>query len=178
MELQSFGYFGLGTTNLEDWRAFGTGLIGFQAVERSRSLLSFRMDDRKQRVVVDKSLPEGSRFFGWELADAKAVDDLAAKLESARIKVIREPSASADARFVTGLISFSDPAGSRVEACYGPHVETAPFVPGRTISGFRTGPLGLGHAVLTVKSLDSVMPFYTDLLGFKLSDYVLAPFKA
>jgi hypothetical protein len=34
--------------------------------------------------------------------------------------------------------------------------ETAsdPFKPGRSISGFRTGPLGMGHAVLHVENID------------------------
>src|ERR1700712_3778208 len=102
MQIQSFGYFGIGTSNLEDWRAFGTGLVGFQAIERSRSLLSFRMDDRKQRVVVDKSLAEGTRFFGWEMADAQALDALAAHLERADVTVRREPQSLADARHVSG----------------------------------------------------------------------------
>ena len=58
--------------DLDDWRQFGTGLVGLQAVERSPSLLAFRMDDRKQRIVIDRALPDGARFFGWEVADAAA----------------------------------------------------------------------------------------------------------
>ena len=40
---------------LDDWRQFGTGLSGLQAVERGNSLLAFRMDDRKQRIVIDRA---------------------------------------------------------------------------------------------------------------------------
>ena len=178
MNLQSLGYFGVGATDVDDWRAFGTGLIGLQAIETSRAQLSFRMDDRKQRVVIDKALPEGARFFGWEVTNTAALDDFAAHLERHQIAVTREPTTLADARHVEGLISFRDPAGNRLEAFYGAEIATTPFQPGRSISGFRTGTLGLGHAVLTVKNLDAVMPFYTDVLGFKLSDYVLAPFRA
>ena len=36
----------------------------------------------------------------------------------------------------------------------------------------------MGHAVLTVERLDDVLPFYRDVLGFRLSDYILKPFKA
>jgi catechol 2,3-dioxygenase-like lactoylglutathione lyase family enzyme len=46
------------------------------------------------------------------------------------------------------------------------------------MSGFRTGPLGVGHAVLTVENIDAVMPFYVDVLGFGLSDYIEKPFRA
>src|SRR6202045_887165 len=91
MPIQALGYAGFGSSALDDWRQFGTGLVGLQAVERGNSLLAFRMDDRKQRVVIDRSLPEGARFFGWEVADAAALEALAARLEAAQIQVTAEP---------------------------------------------------------------------------------------
>jgi 2,3-dihydroxybiphenyl 1,2-dioxygenase len=176
--LQGLGYIGFGSGDLDGWRQFGTGLVGLQAVERSPSLLSFRMDDRKQRIVIDRSQPEGARFFGWEVADATALEQLAARLEAAGVAVTAEPRTLADARRVRGLISFRDPAGNRLEAFYGAEIDDTPFKPGRSISGFRTGPLGLGHAVLTVENIDAVIAFYVDLLGFGLSDYIEKPFRA
>jgi 2,3-dihydroxybiphenyl 1,2-dioxygenase len=178
MPLEALGYIGFGSAALDDWRQFGTGLIGLQAVERSPSLLAFRMDDRKQRIVVDRAMAEGERFFGWEVADAGALDALAAQLERARIEVTAEPQTLADNRRVRGLISFRDPAGNRLEAFHGAATDDTPFRPGRSISGFRTGPLGLGHAVLTVADIETVMPFYVDVLGFRLSDYMQKPFRA
>src|SRR5712671_3861964 len=91
MTLQALGYVGFGSADLDDWRQFGTGLVGLQAVERSSSLLAFRMDDRKQRIVIDRSLPEGERFFGWEVADAAALEALVAKLEHTGVEVASEP---------------------------------------------------------------------------------------
>ena len=178
MAIQALGYAGFGSSALDDWRQFGTKLVGLQAVEKSPSLLAFRMDDRKQRIVIDRAMPDGARFFGWEVADAASLDELAARLEQAGVEVIAEPQTLADARRVRGLISFRDPAGNRLEAFYGAEVDDTPFSPGRSISGFRTGPLGLGHAVLTVENIDAVMPFYVDLLGFSLSDYMQRPFRA
>ncbi len=178
MAVQALGYFGFGSAALEDWRQFGTGMVGLQAVERSASLLAFRMDDRKQRIVIDRSMPEGERFFGWEVADAAALEKLAARLEHHQIGVTAEPRTLADARRVGGLISFRDPAGNRLEAFYGAETDDTPFSPGRSISGFRTGPLGLGHAVLTVENIEAVKPFYVDVLGFALSDYMEKPFRA
>jgi 2,3-dihydroxybiphenyl 1,2-dioxygenase len=178
MPLQGLGYAGFGSAALDDWRQFGTGLVGLQAVERSASLLAFRMDDRKQRIVIDRSMPEGTRFFGWEVADAAALDAMAARLEQAQVKVTAEAQTLADARRVGALISFRDPAGNRLEAFYGAEIDDTPFSPGRSISGFRTGPLGLGHAVLTVENIDAVMPFYVEVLGFGLSDYIEKPFRA
>jgi 2,3-dihydroxybiphenyl 1,2-dioxygenase len=178
MPLQALGYVGFGSAALDDWRQFGTKMVGLQAVERSPSLLAFRMDDRKQRIVIDRAMGEGERFFGWEVTDADALDALAARLERAKVDVRAEPQTLADNRRVRGLISFSDPAGNRLEAFYGAAIDDTPFSPGRAISGFRTGPLGLGHAVLTVKDIAAVMPFYVEVLGFALSDYMLQPFRA
>ena len=178
MPIQALGYAGFGSSALDDWKQFGTGLVGLQAVEHGNSLLAFRMDDRKQRIVIDRAMPEGARFFGWEVADAAGLAGLAARLEQAGVAVTAEPQALADARRVRGLISFSDPAGNRLEAFYAAEVDNTPFSPGRSISGFRTGPLGLGHAVLTVENIDPMMAFYVDVLGFGLSDYVLRPFRA
>jgi 2,3-dihydroxybiphenyl 1,2-dioxygenase len=176
--IRGLGYAGFGSTALDDWRQFGTNMVGFQAVEHGNSLLTFRMDDRKQRIVIDRAMGDGARFFGWEVADRAALDALAAKLEAAHIEVKSEPQALADTRRVRALISFHDPAGNRLEAFYGAEIDETPFSPGRSISGFRTGPLGLGHAVLTVDNIDPMMAFYVDVLGFHLSDYIEKPFRA
>jgi 2,3-dihydroxybiphenyl 1,2-dioxygenase len=178
MAILGLGYAGFGSDALDDWRQFGTSLVGLQAVERGNSMLAFRMDDRKQRIVIDRALAEGTRFFGWEVADAAALDQLAARLEQAGVAVTAEPPSLADARRVRGLISFHDPAGNRLEAFYSAEIDDTPFKPGRSISGFRTGPQGLGHAVLTVESIEPVMGFYVDVLGFGLSDYIEKPFRA
>src|SRR3954454_4650591 len=164
MTVLGLGFAGFGSDALDDWRQFGTGLIGLQAVERGNSLLAFRMDDRKQRIVIDRAMGDGTRFFGWEVADATALDALAARLEQAGVPVTAEPQTLADARRVRRLISFRDPAGNRLEAFFGADIDDTPFRPGRNVSGFRTGPLGLGHAVLTVQNIDPMMAFYVDLL--------------
>ncbi|HLJ01263.1 MAG TPA: VOC family protein, partial [Bradyrhizobium sp.] len=146
--------------------------------ERDHSQLAFRMDDRKQRVVIDRAMGDGTRFFGWEVEDAAALDALAARLETAAIRVTMEPQTLADARRVRALISFHDPAGNRCEVFHGAEIDDTPFAPGRSISGFRTGALGLGHIVLTVENIETMLSFYVDLLGFRLSDYIEKPFRA
>src|SRR5438046_7062453 len=118
MAVQALGYGGFGSAALEDWRQFGTGLIGLQAVERSSSLLAFRMDDRKQRIVIDRALPEGARFFGWEVADAAALEALAARLEQAEVVVRAGPQALADTRRVCALVSIRAPWVSRTAPLY------------------------------------------------------------
>ena len=178
MELQSLGYIGVRAKNVEDWLDYGQKFLGLQLVDRSRSTLTFRMDDRRQRVVICGDGSEGAAFFGWEVPDAAALDRLAATLEAACVAVERMPRATADERRIADGIRFQDPAGNRLEAFHGAEIATDPFRPGRSISGFRTGPLGMGHVVMNVERIDRMLPFYQDLLGFRLSDYTLRPFKA
>lgn len=178
MSIRQFGYLGVGSARLDDWRGFATRQMGLQLVDDAESALTFRMDDRRQRLVVDRALAEGEVCFGWEVADAAALDAIAARLEAAGVAVRRESAALADQRFVAALIAFRDPAGNRLEVFHGPMLASEPFRPGRNLSGFLAGALGMGHAVLMSPDFDAMLAFYKDLLGFKVSDYINTPVTA
>jgi 2,3-dihydroxybiphenyl 1,2-dioxygenase len=181
MPVSALGYLSVRAKDLSDWASYGAGLLGLQRVDKSRSTLAFRMDDRKQRIIVNADGGEGIDVFGWEVADKAALDALAAKLEAAGVKVTRGSRALAEQRMVADLIVLADPLGNRLEIFHGAEVAPDPFKPGRNMSGFRTGPLGLGHVVFNVESveqIDRIMPFYRDLLGFRLTDYYSHPFEA
>jgi 2,3-dihydroxybiphenyl 1,2-dioxygenase len=135
------------------------------------------MDDRRQRLIVTGGEGEGVAFIGWEVADAAALDALASRLEAHGVAVRSASRAVADARHVAELITFQDPDGNRLEVFHGPAVASDPFRPGRPLSGFRTGPLGMGHVVINVVDVEPLLPFYRDLLGFQVSDYGLTPYK-
>ena len=179
--LNALGYVGIRTKNLEDWATYGTRFLGMQLTDKSRGTLALRMDDRKQRVIVHTGENEGPAFYGWEVTDATTLDALAAHLEKSGVKIARGSRALADERRVKDLIVFADPIGNRLEVFHGPEIASEPFKPGRSISGFRTGPLGLGHVVLNVDSretIDKLMEFYRGILGFRLTDYYDHPFVA
>ena len=129
-------------------------MVGMQVVDRASSMRAFRMDDRKQRLFIDRTIETGTQVFGWEVANAAALDSLAVRLEAAGVAVKREPVGMADQRCVTDLISFDDPAGNRLEAFHGAQVADTAFRPGRDVSGFRTGPQGMGHTLLTFPDID------------------------
>lgn len=176
--LQSLGYIGVTTAQADAWAGFATGLLGMQLADRGAGGFALRTDDRAGRLFVERGEHERVSAMGWEVADGDALARLAARLSDAGHPVAPGTPAEAERRRVAALIVAHDPAGNRLEFFHGAVPAPAPFAPGRAISGFRTGPLGLGHVVLTVKSLDAVLPFYTELLGFRLSDYALRPFKA
>lgn len=176
MDITALAYLGLQSDRLDDWSSLATNLLGMQQVERAAGLRRFRMDDRVQRLIVDSSDGEGLAYFGFEAADAAALQRVASKVEAAGHAVERGSRALADKREVDDLIVFHDPGGHRIEVVTGPHVASDPFVPGRPISGFRTGALGMGHVVLNVENVELLLPFYRDVLGFGVSDYGLEPY--
>ena len=104
MQLQSLGYVGIRTGDVDQWATYATRFLGMQMVDRSRGALAFRMDDRKQRVIVNAESGEGVGFYGWEVADAAALDSLAAHLEKSGVAIARGSRALADERRVKELI--------------------------------------------------------------------------
>ena len=63
---QALGYIGIRAKALDDWASYGAGLLGLQRVDQSRSSLAFRMDDRKQRIVVHADTSDFiTSFYTW-----------------------------------------------------------------------------------------------------------------
>src|SRR5437870_3818410 len=104
MRVEALGYVGVRAKDLGDWASYGPNLLGLQRVDKTRSTLPFRMDDRKQRIIVAADGGQGISVFGWEVANAAALDGLAARLEAAGTKVGRGARALADERLVKDLI--------------------------------------------------------------------------
>jgi 2,3-dihydroxybiphenyl 1,2-dioxygenase len=178
--LESLGYVGINAASLDDWERYAAGFLGMQPAERSGSALAFRMDERRQRLIVHRAAAEaeGAAYYGWEIGDAAALDALGAQLEEGGVAVSSMPRALADERRVAGGLVFNDPAGNRLEAFHGAEAAAEPFRPGRNISGFRTGALGMGHVVITVREYDAAFAFYQQLLGFRQTDYFNRPYRA
>ena len=139
---------------------------------------ALRTDSRAARLFVESGTQENVSAMGWEVADGDALAQLAVRLSDAGHDVSPCTPDLAEQRQVADLIVTQDPAGNRLEFFHGAAEAPEPWIPGRPISGFRTGGLGLGHIVLTTQSIEALLPFYRDLLGFQLSDYALRPFKA
>src|SRR5262252_538505 len=104
--VQSLGYVGLRAKDIDDWSGYGTRLLGLQRVDGTRGTLALRMDDHKQRLIVQEDGGEGIGFFGWEVADAAALDQLGAHLDSQGIEVAWASRALADER-MSPTSSFS-----------------------------------------------------------------------
>lgn len=177
MELLSLGYVGVRSPKLDEWNTLTTKILGMQRVDGGGGSNVYRMDDRAHRFMVADAARDELGFIGWEVANAADLDTLAARLEAAGVRVEHGSRDLCAQRHVADVIVFHDPVGTRLEAFWGAQVDAAPFVPGRALSGFRTGSLGMGHVVLHVQDVDALLPFYCDVLGFRVTDYGVTPYK-
>ena len=176
MAINALGYIGIRSDKEDDWSDFAGKLLGMQKIDQAGKSMAFRMDDLKQRLIISDEPGETLAFIGWEVDLAGDLNKYGARLEQAGYPVKFGDRNLAARRFVEDLIFFYDPDGNRVELFFNPMKSDSPFLPGRPISGFKTGPQGMGHAVLHVKQIEKLLPFYQDILGFKLSDYGLTPY--
>ena len=169
--LQSLGYIVVPGQDLDAWSLWAPKVMGLQLSDRSGTTRVFRMDDYEHRFAVDQSAQTPT--YGWEVADGRAKDAMAAGLEAGGVKVTRGSRALAAQRGVSDLLTLSDPAGNSVEIFHGPARASAPFQPARSMRGFRTGALGMGHCALAIPSalFESTSRFYRELLGFRVSDF-------
>ncbi len=174
--LTRLGYVGVSSDRLGDWASFACDFAGMQQVDSSSRSVAFRMDDQRQRLMVRDD--GGHGFFGWETDGSEGLDEVARRLDAAAVAYEPLTAAEAAERSVAAGIRFTDPEGNRVEVFHGPEAATDLFVPGRNISGFRAGTLGMGHAVLLSPNPEPTIRFYRDVLGFRLSDFTHAPFSA
>lgn len=183
MDVSSLGYLRITAEDPHNWAGFAAHVLGMEVVPGDGDVLHLRMDDRHHRIAIEPADPTRNDAangfcYGWEVADAAALDAAGGDLEAAGVVVTEGTKAELESRRVAALIHCLDPAGHRVELFCGADGGDGQFTPGRDISGFKTGGLGLGHIVLMVPELEPAARFYQDVLGFRLSDYMMTPFKA
>ena len=162
MTVQALGYIGVRAKNLEDWAGYGVNFLGLQRIDKSRA-------DRWRSAWTTASsgwwwMPTAGRASAssagrWRTRPRSM--HIAARLEKMGTKVARGSRALADERQVKDLVVCNDPGGNRLEFFHGGAVASDPFKPGRNISGFRTGTLGMGHVVMHCEKPergDAVLP--------------------
>ena len=174
MAIQSLGYIGVDSGQATAWRDFACNVMGLQDVSAALAGDSdtqyFKMDDHPYRFFVQAADRESLAVCGWETNNQQGLDEVAAALEGAGISFDWGSDALIAERRVQNLLSFTDPAGNHHEAYWGVVSDFAVFSSPEGVSAFVTGNQGLGHVVLPAPNFDDTANFFTEILGFGLSD--------
>jgi len=172
VDIRALAYVGIEATDLAAWQSFGEGVLGMPAShpadEDSRVLL--RMDERTYRFDIRKGTKDGLSWMGWEMSSAAALEEADKELRAAGVDVQRGTAEESTERGIVDFIHFTDPAGYRIELFYGQEADFRPLVLTRPMSGYLTGEMGMGHAVMGVKNYRESLDFYVNTLGFRVSD--------
>ena len=166
-DLKSLGYVTISTADIDRWRRFAFGVLGFaEGRGPDPSALYLRMDERAARLVVVPGDTDRVMTVGWEVRDHAALERVMATLDGAGVAFKQLSVDEASERRVEEVITFEDPAGTTLEVFHGAVLDHSPVI---TPFGakFVTGDQGMGHVVLPATDPGALFDFYTDVLGFR-----------
>jgi 3,4-dihydroxy-9,10-secoandrosta-1,3,5(10)-triene-9,17-dione 4,5-dioxygenase len=166
-DIKSLGYITVAASDIERWRHFAFGVLGFaEGTGPDPSALYLRMDERAARIVVVPGEVDRVISVGWEVRDHAALERVKVTLDAAGVPFKELSLAEADERRVEEVIAFDDPAGTTLEVFHGAVLNHSPVI---TPFGARfvTGDQGLGHVVVPATDPNGLFDFYTRVLGFR-----------
>ncbi|MER5755328.1 VOC family protein [Streptomyces sp. NPDC002088] len=174
--IHSLSYIGFSSPGYEEWLTFGPEVLGMQVAGRGPDgAVRLKVDDADYRLAIHPGEEHANEYLGWNVRTPDNLHALVRRLTEYGIEVHEGKPDLLQERAVAGLAWFIDPFGNRHELTWGQSRHPASFRPGRAISGFVTGEQGLGHAVLVVPDMQQANDFFTDVLGFRLSDRIIDP---
>jgi 3,4-dihydroxy-9,10-secoandrosta-1,3,5(10)-triene-9,17-dione 4,5-dioxygenase len=169
--VRALGYLGLETADLAGWSSFATSVLGVMVAPHSDdAILQLKIDDRPHRFTVVPGERDRMAYAGWEVQNAAALDEITDRLLAAGVDVVDATPDEVALRRVQQMRWCLDPSGTRVELFHSPIHDHVRFVSPVGVRSFVTGDLGMGHVVLLASDFEGSFAFYTELLGFRLSD--------
>ena len=175
MAVRELGYLVFASRDVPGWRATAADVIGLQAADADGALY-LKMDDRDFRIAVVPGDEERLVACGLEVANKAEFAEMRARIEASGALLEDGTQTEIKLRRVQDFYWTRDPAGNRVEIFWGHISGFLPFRSPLGIATFVTEGLGLGHAVLPAENLDETQAFWTDVLGFGLSDILTLNF--
>lgn len=166
----NLAYLALQVRDLARWRQFAADMLGLPApATNDDGTLALRLDDRAHRFILRQGAADDIDALGWEVANQQDFDGVVARAQAAGANPAVGDAALCHARHVERLVHFTGPDAVRNELVIGLGQASTAFASTLMPGGFRTGAMGLGHAVLSSTDMQQAASFYRDVLGMRLS---------
>lgn len=173
MPITQLGYVGINTAKIAEWKDVATTVLGAEVISQGAADPTYlRFCERHHRLALYPAKTESVAFYGYEVAGGRDLEELAGRLSRKGIKVTEGSKAECADRAVDVLVKFVDPEGLNVELFINPLILATDVCPTRGISGFVMGRQGLGHVNIACRNYPEMVRFYTEELGFLISDYI------
>lgn len=161
-------YIGLEVPEPSSLSAFFGDVIGLVAGEPIGDTLTWRDDDRAQRVLVQAGPRNDAAFLGFE---ATSADAFARTVERLRATGAAVTEADPAPRRADQLVRVDGPWGVDIEVVSG-LASVGSFDSALMPSGFLTDGVGFGHTVFATTNYDESVALLVDGLGMEQSDYL------
>lgn len=173
----NLGYIVLSVSDLPAWEHFTTQLIGLMPGRKTENSLALRLDDHALRLLLKRSAEDDIAAAGWQFDTISELDYYVQHLRNHDVEVVQGSDEEAKERCVERFFACVDPNGVRHEFFFGPtHASiSTPFRSPVLKGNFVTGRQGIGHVLPVSRDYKKAVDFYTDVLGFRISDYIRDP---
>lgn len=135
-----------------------------------------RLDGRSFRIKFIGGGENRMAAMGWEVADQASLEALGTKVAASGYHVTAATAEQLADRGAAAMMQFSDRDGFRFEIYVDlPFAEDAETKTRFVCGGETNGTFGLGHLVTICSDREASQAFYTDVLGFGVSDRITWP---
>ncbi len=174
--VSQLGYLGFEVSDLDAWARFSEEILGVEARRTSETALELRIDGRAGRFFLHQGPRDDLSALGFEVADGDALEALAHRFTEVGLPFEWGDDTLCRGRRAQRVLRTKDPAGNGLELFCGPESAETPFASALAPGGFVADDLGLGHAAISARSQAESLAFYTQLLGFRLSDRIVCEY--
>jgi len=160
---------GVGMPDRERFEHFARDMLGFPVASSPDGKIAYVRPDQYQHRIAAWTTPQPVlRYVGFDVVVAPQLAEWKSKLTAGGIDWRGSTAEECGERHVAEFIEFAYPDGHHLALSYGFEFGKGPVRYSRDLSVLR-----LGHLLLTVKDTQRSHDFYTGVLGFRLSDWVL-----
>jgi catechol 2,3-dioxygenase-like lactoylglutathione lyase family enzyme len=162
IQVRRLGHATLTTPDLDRQVAYYTEVVGLTLLERDRNRAILASKQGLEAIALEPGAPNALSKLSFQVAPGAELDELVRALAQHGIKA--EPRHGITPG-VAKAVAFTDPKGTLIELF-------ADYVfPAEDRSQVGIMPLKLGHVAYRVDDVQKVVSFYTDVLGFRVSDW-------
>lgn len=174
--ISNLGYVVIGSKKISEWEDFAVNILGMQVGRHEPGkLLTLRLDDLQQRIIIEDGEEEDLRAAGWMFKTEDELQSFVRRLREGGLTIRECSKEEASNRRVEKLYTCEDPNGYTLEFYCGAYAAPSnqPFKSQRLRGpGFRTGELGIGHVLIRAKDYAESLDFYKNHIGLRLSDII------
>src|SRR3984893_7190763 len=162
IEVRRLGHATLTTPDIEAQIGYYTEVVGLTLVERDKKRAILASKQGLEAVALELGAPNALARLAFQVAPGSDLAELARELGTHGIKAERRSGISPG---VAEALVFKDPKDTSIEI----FCDYVFAKEDQSQAGIM--PLKLGHVAYRVRDVQQVVKFYTDVLGFRVSDW-------